>query len=201
MTKGITKNQITSPVKIQRSRELRKQMTEAEKIFWKRVRNRKLDTLKFRRQQIIDGFIVDFYCEELSLVVELDGCIHDDPNQRLRDDSRDEFFRQRGLHVLRVRNHDVINRFNDVIEKIRETSSPPTRSLNVHPRLRDPATSCCTLLPSEKGECKKGQNPINEPSLLGRGRAERGEVRAPKITCGIEYRYDKETEERRETDG
>jgi very-short-patch-repair endonuclease len=60
--KKIAQNQRVSSTKIELSRELRTEMTPAEKVFWEMVRGKRMFGLKFRRQQIIDGFIVDFYC-------------------------------------------------------------------------------------------------------------------------------------------
>ena len=62
----------------QYGRELRQSATNAEKILWEYLRNRKLEGLKFRRQHPIDKFIADFYCHEKKLVVELDGAVHDE---------------------------------------------------------------------------------------------------------------------------
>ncbi|TAL39766.1 MAG: DUF559 domain-containing protein, partial [Spirochaetes bacterium] len=78
-------------------------MTDAEKIIWELVRNRKFRNLKFRRQQIIDGFIVDFYCEELRLCLEIDGGVHDDEEQRKYDRERDAVLAQRGVRIVRLR--------------------------------------------------------------------------------------------------
>ena len=61
------------PAKAQRARELRRRMTTEEKALWQRLRANRLDGFHFRRQQVIDGFIVDFYCHAASLVVETDG--------------------------------------------------------------------------------------------------------------------------------
>ena len=68
-------------------------MTEAERAFWKLVRNKKLLNLKFRRQQIIDGFIVDFYCNNIGLVVEIDGAVHETEKQSNIDRERNEVFK------------------------------------------------------------------------------------------------------------
>ena len=69
--------QKVSPEKIKRAKELRQNMTPAEKILWQYLRAERFHNLKFRRQQIIEGFIVDFYCHSLRLVIEVDGEIHE----------------------------------------------------------------------------------------------------------------------------
>ncbi|WP_292738042.1 DUF559 domain-containing protein [Nostoc sp. JL31] len=64
-------------VKVQRAKELRQQMTPEEKILWQHLRANRLNGLHFRRQQIINGFIADFYCHSTALVIEVDGKIHE----------------------------------------------------------------------------------------------------------------------------
>ena len=100
----------------QRARELRQEMTPAEKILWEQLRNRKLAGFKFRRQQPIDRFIVDFYCAECKLVIEVDGDIHD--LQPARDATRTEKLEQLGYCLIRFRNEQVLNQLNTVLETI-----------------------------------------------------------------------------------
>lgn len=76
--KNIVTNQKVTKEKLQRAKELRREMTPAEKLLWQEVRAKKLG-VRFRRQQIIQGFIVDFYCHKAALVVEVDGDIHNLP--------------------------------------------------------------------------------------------------------------------------
>ncbi len=102
-----------SPIALDTSRQLRRSMTKAEKIFWERVRNRKFLGLKFRRQHPLfvddDGretFLVpDFYCHEKKLIVELDGGIHD--TQQERNAKREELIRQNGLRMKKFKNEEV----------------------------------------------------------------------------------------------
>ena len=120
MKNKIVKEQIINGMKVELSRALRKRMTKAEKKFWDRVRNRKLDNLKFRRQQVIVGFIADFYCDQLNLVVEIDGGVHDEEYQQIIDAFRDLCFAKKGLYVLRVRNDEVLNDIEMVVQTIRK---------------------------------------------------------------------------------
>lgn len=106
--KSIVRNQKVTKEKVELSRKLRKDMTVAEKAFWKMVRNRKLFNLKFRRQQIIDGFIVDFYCDELGLCIEIDGEVHNDTEQKQYDRYRDEAIALNKLKILRFANNEVL---------------------------------------------------------------------------------------------
>ncbi len=118
--RGIAQNQRVTSTKVERSRVLRKEMTEAEKVFWDMVRNRKMFGLKFRRQQIIDGFIIDFYCDSLGLCVEIDGGIHDTDEQIEYDRLRDEVLKLRKLKILRFKNEEVLQAVDVVRERIRE---------------------------------------------------------------------------------
>ncbi|MCC5624731.1 endonuclease domain-containing protein [Nostoc sp. CHAB 5715] len=89
-------------VKVQRAKELRQQMTPEEKILWQHLRANRLNGLHFRRQQIINGFIADFYCHATALVIEVDGKIHE--QQAEYDAERDKVLSARGLRLLRIKN-------------------------------------------------------------------------------------------------
>jgi len=130
MKNGIIRNKKNRRKKIEFARVLRKRMTKAERKFWDRVRNRKLDNLKFRRQQVIVGFIADFYCDQLDLVVEIDGGVHDEEYQQIIDAVRDVCFAEKGLRVLRVRNNEVLNDIETVVQTIRKISALNTKRTN-----------------------------------------------------------------------
>jgi very-short-patch-repair endonuclease len=117
--KNIITNQRVRDLKIHISRNLRKKMTRAEFAFWEMVKNKKLFNLKFRRQQIIDGLIVDFYCNEIGLVIEIDGSIHEIDEQKYIDTQRTKILETRKLKVLRFSNDEVINNTDYIIEKIK----------------------------------------------------------------------------------
>jgi very-short-patch-repair endonuclease len=89
------------------AKSLRRRPTVAEALAWKLLRGRALFGLKFRRQQIIAGFVVDFYCAAARLVLELDGGVHDDPAQREYDEARTEALVSRAVRVVRIANEDV----------------------------------------------------------------------------------------------
>ena len=118
--KNIIPGQRVTKEKIERSRELRREMTPAEKRLWQEVRAKKLG-VRFRRQQIIAGFIVDFYCHKAALVVEVDGDIHD--LQQGEDARREKVLREMGLTIVRFRNEDVIKDLPRVVGKIRSLTS------------------------------------------------------------------------------
>lgn len=88
------------------AREFRKNPTRQEEEVWQWLRNKKLLGLKWRRQQIIQGFLADFYCHELHLVLELDGDVHNDPSQKEYDLERDNIFKQIGIKILRIANSE-----------------------------------------------------------------------------------------------
>src|SRR5258706_2705837 len=86
---------------IEIAREFRKEPTEGEKILWGTLRGKKLDGIKFRRQQPVGYFIVDFYASAFRLVVEVDGAIHD--QQVEADKARQDILEELGLNVLRIK--------------------------------------------------------------------------------------------------
>ena len=101
----IVRGQRVSATKVERARELRNVMTPTEAMLWERLRDNRLTGFHFRRQQVIDGFIVDFYCHAAKLVIEVDGPIHED--QREYDAARDKVLVRRGLQVMRVSNDAI----------------------------------------------------------------------------------------------
>jgi very-short-patch-repair endonuclease len=100
------------------ARSMRHDPTEAEDALWQALRNRKLDGTKFRRQYSIGPFVVDFYCAEARLVIEVDGDIH--LHQQAEDQTRQHFLEAQGMTVIRFRNQEVLNTINSVLAQIRE---------------------------------------------------------------------------------
>lgn len=99
-------------------KELRKNPTPAERVLWQLVRNKQLGGFKFRRQHIIDVFIVDFVCINAKLVIEVDGRIHD--FQKEYDEERTKYLNDMGFSVIRFRNEEVLGDINGVKQKIIE---------------------------------------------------------------------------------
>ncbi len=99
-------------------RKFRKEPTTAEKFLWKCLRNRQLNGLKFRRQHPLGRYIADFYCAEAGLVIELEGGVHGNWEQKEYDQVRKEELEARGLQVLRFRNQEVLKRSERVLAKI-----------------------------------------------------------------------------------
>lgn len=115
--KNIIPGQRVTKEKLERARELRRDMTPAEKILWQELRASKLG-VHFRRQQVIAGFIVDFYCHKAALVIELDGDVHD--LQQEEDRRREKVLREMGLIVIRFRNDEVTRDLSGVVRKVKE---------------------------------------------------------------------------------
>jgi very-short-patch-repair endonuclease len=115
--KNIIPGQTVTKEKLQRAKELRRDMTPAEKILWQELRGNKLG-VHFRRQQVIAGFIVDFYCHKAALVIEVDGDIHD--LQQEEDARREKVLIEMGLRIVRFRNDEVMRDLSAVVGKIRK---------------------------------------------------------------------------------
>ncbi len=113
----ITGQQI-SPEKLQRAKQLRKHMTPEEKILWEKLRAKRLNGIKFRRQQIIAGFIVDFYCHAAKLIIEIDGEIHQ--KQTEQDAEREKILLAYGLRILRIKNEQINHNLDQILKLILE---------------------------------------------------------------------------------
>lgn len=103
-----------------KAQKLRHQMTEAETMFWQSVRQNKFNGLKFRRQHPVSIYILDFYCHQYKLGVELDGGYHTNPKQMELDVQRDRNLMDQGLRILRFSNEHVLKNVKEVLEKIEE---------------------------------------------------------------------------------
>jgi very-short-patch-repair endonuclease len=110
---------------LERAQELRRQMTPAEAKLWQHLRAGRLEGLHFRRQQVIDRFIVDFYCHQADLVVEVDGGVHQE--QAAYDRERDRVLEERGLCVIRFTNQEVNHNLEQVLLVILEACQDAMR--------------------------------------------------------------------------
>ena len=107
------------------AKRLRRDQTDAERVLWFRLRDRRLNGLKFRRQMPIKTYVVDFYCESARLIVELDGGHHAERGGQ--DAKRTADLEAYGYLVLRFWNNDVLSNIDGVVETIAATASqePP----------------------------------------------------------------------------
>ncbi|NLD91054.1 MAG: DUF559 domain-containing protein [Fibrobacter sp.] len=128
---GLIRLQPVSESKRSFSRDLRKDMTLSEEILWAHLRNNQLNGYKFRRQQVIAGFIADFYCEKAKLVLEVDGSVHETVEQKKTDKHKDDVYKAYGISVMRITNDEIEKTIKSVLMKIGEklasqVTSPPS---------------------------------------------------------------------------
>jgi very-short-patch-repair endonuclease len=117
-----------TPEKMEIAKNLRNNMTQTEQLLWEKLKGKQICGLRFRRQHPIYLFIVDFYCHQIRLVIEVDGEIHD--QQAEYDDGRSAEMEKFGIRVIRFRNSEVENDIENVISKIQSIvkerlKSPP----------------------------------------------------------------------------
>ena len=130
---GASKKHPLPPEILQRARELRHDETDAENLLWSLLRNRQLGIYKFRRQHPLGSYILDFYCHEARLAIELDGRQHSEESQKPRDKERTKNLEAEGIRVIRFWNHEVLSETDSVLESIFNTleesnlPSPPGR--------------------------------------------------------------------------
>lgn len=106
-------------------RKLRREIPRAEQILWKLIRNRKINGCKFRRQYSIGPYVVDFYCSELMLAIEVDGAVHFANKQIVkRDQERQCYIEYQGVTVIRFMNSDIYYHIDGVLERLHVLTSP-----------------------------------------------------------------------------
>lgn len=108
------------PATYENARYLRKVQTTAEKKLWQALRNGKVCNLKFRRQHAFDNYILDFYCHNIKLAIEVDGEVHNDAEAAAYDKARTKNLNESGITVLRFTNDEVEKRMLSVIGKIKK---------------------------------------------------------------------------------
>ena len=109
---------------VETARKLRDKSTPAENIFWEIVRNRNFLGLKFRRQHQIGSYVVDFYCDEKKLIIELDGKIHDTSSVKKKDQKRDAYLKSLGMNIIRIRNEKILTGIESVLDEITGIINP-----------------------------------------------------------------------------
>ncbi len=103
-----------------RRRELRKNQTEAEKILWQKIRGRKINNLKFHRQYSAGPYILDFFCPQIRLAIELDGDQHKDP--MVYDKERELFLKDKDITTIRFWNDEVLDKIDNMCKIINNLS-------------------------------------------------------------------------------
>jgi very-short-patch-repair endonuclease len=112
------------------ARKLRKNQTDAEKLLWSILRSRQLLSLKFRRQQPVGPYILDFYCHDYKLCIELDGGQHYTGAGQQVDKDRAAYLEARRIHILRFSNLDVLKNLEAVLLRIVEEVTSLTPALS-----------------------------------------------------------------------
>ncbi len=129
------------------ARFLRNNMTAAEKVLW----NHYLKKSKFRylRQKPIEGFIADFYCAKLKLVIELDGITHEFSTSKKRDKKRTDRFNKYDIKVIRFKNEEVFNKLNGVVGEIKRIEEEENGRVAHSPQVKDSSSGRPSLFQKE----------------------------------------------------
>ena len=101
----------------EKRRHLRRNMTPVEKIVWTHLRKRQLGH-RFLRQYSVDYYVLDFYCPELKLAIEIDGDIHEVPENKIYDRTRQKYIERFGIKFVRIKNEEIMGNANLAFEKI-----------------------------------------------------------------------------------
>jgi len=114
---------------VKKRQYLRKNMTKAEILLWSKLKGKQLNGLKFRRQYGVNNYVIDFYCPELKLAIEIDGGVHYYDSRIVFDKQRQRDIEELGIKVLRYTNNDVIKNMEGVLSDIIATTphSPPSQ--------------------------------------------------------------------------
>ena len=116
---GIVQRQPIVPRTLVFAKEMRSAMTPEERLLWNQLRRNQMKGLHFRRQQIVAGYIVDFYCDGARLAIELDGAGHDQEY----DAHRDRDLAHIGIRILRLKNYELAEDLGSVLERIVEVAN------------------------------------------------------------------------------
>lgn len=103
-----------------KTRNLRLNMSTSEKKLWELLKDKRFQGYKFRRQHPIHIYIVDFYCHELGLIIEVDGEYHNDPLQISKDLERSDLLKFQDLHIIRFTNDQVLNSIGNVLNDLKQ---------------------------------------------------------------------------------
>lgn len=124
VSKSIMRRRFNRKEQTSTRQELRKRMTPAEVILWNQLRGRAINGFKFRRQFGIGAYIVDFYCPDARLVIEVDGDSHFIPGATEQDRERERFIEQHGIRIVRFTNHEVKEGLDSVMSTIADRLTP-----------------------------------------------------------------------------
>jgi len=108
------------PDLFEKAKDLRKDMTPAELKLWEYIKENQILGLRFRRQHPMDIFIADFYCHKIKLVIELDGEIHSNPENKEYDENRTAELERLGIKVIRFKNEEVLENIEEVVSRLKK---------------------------------------------------------------------------------
>ena len=134
------------------ARLLRTKHTDAERLLWSILRGRRFCGVKFRRQHPFDRFVLDFFCQDFQLAIELDGSGHNEEEQKGYDAERTRFLESAGIRMLRFWNHEVLNDLEAVLEKLHAELFPSPGAAH-HPLPAGEGNHWCDALVSPVGMC------------------------------------------------
>ena len=112
------------PKLLKLAQKLRTEQTDAEQLFWQLLRNRQFCGMKFRRQHPVAPYVLDFYCHEERLGIELDGGQHNEPDRRRADEERTTFLKSKGIRIIRFWNNEVLRETEAVLEQLYNALTP-----------------------------------------------------------------------------
>jgi len=127
----------------ERRQILRRKTTKPEIILWSKIRRKQLDGFRFRRQYSVNEYVLDFYCSELKVGIEIDRENHERIELKEYDSEREEVIKLFGISILRFTNKEVIDHIDNVLEKIRDT-------------VKSRSSAVTTTFPLIKGKTQKG---------------------------------------------
>ena len=116
----------------------RENPTKAELILWEQLKTKNLEGYKFRRQHIIGSYIADFVCLSKNLVIEIDGLIHQLPENKESDEIRTAWLQGKGYKVIRFKNEEVINEIDKVLDNILENLKAHFHKVKVYSKKSSP---------------------------------------------------------------
>ena len=105
----------------EQARTLRKNMTECEQILWRHIRYQQIQGIQFYRQRVLGCYIVDFYAPSIRLVIEVDGVQHNEKEQQIQDQNRDNYLSSVNITVFRVSNFDIRKNLYQVLEVLKKS--------------------------------------------------------------------------------
>jgi len=117
-----------NPLLKELARKLRNNSTKSEIILWKHLKGKQMKGFDFHRQKPIDKFILDFFCHELMLGIELDGSSHDDPDVQIKDKIKEHRLKELGITILRFEDVEVFDHVHQVVASIEDYIADYTKT-------------------------------------------------------------------------